>query len=206
MQMNRADLQQLADLRIKEARILLDGASYSGAYYPAGYAIECALKACIAKPTKEHDFPDKDFVNRSWTHDLEKLLILAELNDQLETDRKLSKLGARQTRAWCHARGSQGSLRCRFRPSKRGAPVAEEILVKEQLAPEMIAGGHELTKRLRHHKDFGLLCSLWLYTSEWNRWKLMVGTPLVENSGPIRTYQLIQGIRNSHPVPDRRRR
>jgi hypothetical protein len=72
--------------------------------------------------------------------------------------------------------------------------VAEEILVKEQLAPGMIVAGHELTKRLRQYEDFGLLCSLWLYTSEWNRWKLMVGTPLVENSGLIPTYQLIQGI------------
>ncbi len=84
-------MQQLAELRIKEARILLDGASYPGAYYLAGYAIECALKACIAKRTKENDFPDKDFVNRSWTHDLEKLLILAELNDRLGADKKSNK-------------------------------------------------------------------------------------------------------------------
>jgi len=89
--MNRSDLQQLAELRIKEARILLGGASYSGAYYLAGYAIECALKACIAKRTKENDFPDKDFVNRSWTHDLEKLLNLAELKDRLEADKKSNK-------------------------------------------------------------------------------------------------------------------
>ncbi len=72
--------------------------------------------------------------------------------------------------------------------------MAEEFLVKEQLAPEMIAGGHELTKRLRRREDFGLLCSLWLYTLERNNWRLTVGTPLVENSGPIHTYQLIQGI------------
>jgi HEPN domain-containing protein len=90
-QMNRTDLQQLADLRIKEARILLNGASYPGAYYLAGYAIECALKACIARRTKENDFPDKDFVNRSWTHDLEKLLIMAELKERLETDKKSNK-------------------------------------------------------------------------------------------------------------------
>jgi HEPN domain-containing protein len=89
--MNRTDLQQLAELRIKEARILLEGASYSGAYYLAGYAIECALKACIAKRTKENDFPHKDFVNRSWTHDLQKLLNLAELKDRLETEMKSNK-------------------------------------------------------------------------------------------------------------------
>lgn len=85
--MNRTELQQLAELRIKEARTLLDSNFHSGAYYLAGYAIECALKACIAKRTRENDFPDRDFVNRSWTHDLEKLLHLAELKDQLEADK-----------------------------------------------------------------------------------------------------------------------
>ncbi len=96
MQMNRTDLQQLADLRIKEARILLDGDSYSGAYYLAGYAIECALKACIAKQTKEHDFPDKpEEVRKIYTHNLEQLLNLAKLKDKLEDDMKLNKaLGA----------------------------------------------------------------------------------------------------------------
>lgn len=72
--------------------------------------------------------------------------------------------------------------------------MAEEVVVKEQLAPEMIAAGHELTRRLREDKDFGLLCSLWLYTSEWNGWRLVVATPIVEGSGPIHTYQLIRGI------------
>ncbi len=89
--MNRTDLQQLAELRVKEAQILLDAASYPGAYYLAGYAIECALKACIAKQTKEYDFPDKDIVNRSWTHKLGELLNLAELKDRLEKDMKSNK-------------------------------------------------------------------------------------------------------------------
>jgi len=89
--MNRTDLQQLAELRVKEAQILLDAASYPGAYYLAGYAIECALKACIAKQTKEYDFPDKEIVNRSWTHKLGELLNLAELKDRLEKDMKSNK-------------------------------------------------------------------------------------------------------------------
>jgi len=92
MQMNRTDLQQLADLRIKEARILLDGASYSGAYYLAGYAIECGLKACIAKQTKEYDFPDKpEEVRKIYTHNLGQLLTLAKLKDKLEGDMKSNK-------------------------------------------------------------------------------------------------------------------
>ncbi len=89
--MNRTDLQQLAELRIKEARILLDAASFPGAYYLAGYAVECALKACIAKQTKEYDFPDQGIVNKSWTHNLKQLLNLAELKDKLEIDMKSNK-------------------------------------------------------------------------------------------------------------------
>jgi HEPN domain-containing protein len=82
--MNRNDFQRLAELRLKEAKALLAAEFPEGAYYLAGYSVECALKACIAKRTKEHDFPDKKLVNESHTHDLGKLLNLAELVDDLD--------------------------------------------------------------------------------------------------------------------------
>ena len=82
--MNRIDFQQLADLRLKEARALFAAGLPDGAYYLAGYAVECALKACIAKRTREHDFPEKKLVNDSHTHDLGKLLQLAELKSELD--------------------------------------------------------------------------------------------------------------------------
>jgi HEPN domain-containing protein len=44
--MNRDDFQQLADVRIAEAAVLLAQGNYDGAYYLAGYAVECGLKAC----------------------------------------------------------------------------------------------------------------------------------------------------------------
>src|ERR1700692_2351108 len=88
--MNRADFQQLAEVRIREAQILLDAGCYPGAYYLAGYTVECALKACIARQTREFDFPEKDFVNKSWTHKLEKLLNLAKLENRLNSDRRTS--------------------------------------------------------------------------------------------------------------------
>ncbi len=72
--MNRRDLKILTDLRIVDAKILLDGRHFSGAYYLVGYAVECALKDCIAKQIKEHDIPDKQLVLDSYTHNLEKLL------------------------------------------------------------------------------------------------------------------------------------
>jgi HEPN domain-containing protein len=83
--MNRAGFQQLAELRLKEARALLDAGFPDGAYYLAGYAVECALKACIAKKTQLHDFPDKKLANDSHTHNLKELLRLAELNTELDT-------------------------------------------------------------------------------------------------------------------------
>ena len=81
--MNRLDFQRLSDLRLKEAKALVVAGFSEGAYYLAGYAIECALKACIAKRTREHDFPEKKLVNDSHTHDLGKLLDLAGLKDAL---------------------------------------------------------------------------------------------------------------------------
>ena len=82
--MNRIELQEISEIRLRESKALLSAGFAEGAYYLAGYAVECALKACIAKRTREHDFPEKKQVNDSHTHDLGKLLNLAELKDELD--------------------------------------------------------------------------------------------------------------------------
>ena len=51
MLVDRKDLQELSKVRLKEATALLKLGLFDGAYYLAGYAVECALKACIAKGT-----------------------------------------------------------------------------------------------------------------------------------------------------------
>lgn len=84
--MNRTDFQQLADVRIDEAAALLAAQKWDGAYYLAGYAVECALKACIAKLTNQFDFPDKRFAEQCFTHELPRLVDCAELDDKLDTD------------------------------------------------------------------------------------------------------------------------
>jgi len=84
--MNRSDLQGVSRLRVKEARLLLDNGYFSGAYYLLGYAIECALKACITKQIKRYDFPDRKLVNDSYTHDLEKLLSISGLKAELQKE------------------------------------------------------------------------------------------------------------------------
>jgi HEPN domain-containing protein len=86
--MNRQHFQHVASLRVQEAKVLLEAGQYPGAYYLIGYAIECALKACVAKQVKRHDFPDKKIANEVFTHDLEKLVKLAGLGPDLDKDRK----------------------------------------------------------------------------------------------------------------------
>jgi HEPN domain-containing protein len=83
----RTDLQQLAEERIEEAKLLLGAAKYSGAYYLSGYAVEFALKACVAKLTNQHDFYDEAIAKDCFTHRPEILVNLAGLRPQLDADR-----------------------------------------------------------------------------------------------------------------------
>jgi hypothetical protein len=65
---------------------LLAAGEWAGAYYLVGYAVECALKACIAKQFTIHTVPDRRLVQDFYSHDLEKLLSLAQLRDALTAD------------------------------------------------------------------------------------------------------------------------
>jgi len=83
--MNRDDFQKLADTRLEDAKALLKAGRFDAAYYLAGYAVECALKACIAKKTREHDFPRKD-AQSVYIHDLERLLSASGIRELFETE------------------------------------------------------------------------------------------------------------------------
>lgn len=85
---NRKDFQLLAGVRIEEARALLTLPTPmpDGAYYLAGYAMECALKACICRKYAEHDWPDKRFVADCHTHDILDLVKLAGIAPQRVAD------------------------------------------------------------------------------------------------------------------------
>lgn len=82
--MNRVDLQALSDARLGDGEVLLGAGRYAGAYYMLGYALECALKAAIAKQIREHDFPDRQLVLDSYSHDLVKLLKLSGLRTHFD--------------------------------------------------------------------------------------------------------------------------
>lgn len=86
--MNRVELRQLAEDRILDAGILLAAGRWSGAYYLAGYAVECGLKACVLAHIEATGaiFQDKKYAEKCWTHDLEVLKELANLTPAMAVD------------------------------------------------------------------------------------------------------------------------
>jgi hypothetical protein len=90
MSQHRATFQQLAQLRLAEAELLHACKLWSGAYYLAGYSLECALKAKIASSFRENEIPELKRVQRIYSHDLSSLLGLAGLKDELEAEMEKS--------------------------------------------------------------------------------------------------------------------
>ncbi len=87
--MNRRDFKRLAELRLREAEALLRARQFSGAYYLGGYAIACALKACIAKKTRRYDFPESpNRVRECYSHDIVQLVTVAGLKAELDRNKR----------------------------------------------------------------------------------------------------------------------
>jgi HEPN domain-containing protein len=87
--MDRKGLQELCRTRLREAKALARLGLYDGSYYLAGYAVECALKSCIAKETRKHEFPDRKRAEISHTHNLRELIRAANLEEaRLEEAKK----------------------------------------------------------------------------------------------------------------------
>src|SRR5438094_8433199 len=82
---NQAELQAMAEERIKDAKALLDGGRWEFAYYAAGYAVECALKSCLLARMIHTAwvFQEKWDARECRVHDFGKLIDLAGLRDEL---------------------------------------------------------------------------------------------------------------------------
>ena len=89
--MTRADWQQIAEERLLAAQALLAAAQWSSAFYLAGYAVECGLKSCVVAriaKTPEVVFQEggNKFSADCWTHDIPKLVKLADLEGNRKAD------------------------------------------------------------------------------------------------------------------------
>jgi HEPN domain-containing protein len=92
---DRVYWQQLAEIRVKDAEALLNAGRWSAAYYLAGYAIECGLKACVVayvENAPEIVFQERRFSEKCWVHDLEKLVDVARLTTDFEADRNANPM------------------------------------------------------------------------------------------------------------------
>src|SRR5438445_903171 len=88
---SRADFEKLMDLRLKEAKLLLDQKDWDGAYYLVGYAMEFALKIPIVSQLMKSDsFPDKKLAENFYKHELTLLRKLAGLDDEMDQDAAVS--------------------------------------------------------------------------------------------------------------------
>ncbi|WP_371345522.1 hypothetical protein [Ancylobacter sp. IITR112] len=82
--MRRTDLQGYAQAKIDDACLLLQHQRWSNAYYLAGYGVELALKACIAKQIAAETIPDKSILRDVLSHQYMNLIGLAGLRDELK--------------------------------------------------------------------------------------------------------------------------
>jgi hypothetical protein len=72
-----------------DAKAQLGAHGWSAAYYLAGYAVECGLKACILArlaATPEVIFEERRFSEKCWTHDFDELVKLAGLEATRDAD------------------------------------------------------------------------------------------------------------------------
>jgi hypothetical protein len=98
--LSKSDLQQLAQLRLEDSLFLFQANRPSSAYYLSGYAVELALKACIAALIQPAVIPERAFINAIYTHKLDSLLNTAGLLLDFQRD---SKADSEFAAAWAIA-------------------------------------------------------------------------------------------------------
>ncbi len=88
--MNRTHWRNLAEERVLDARLLLQGGRWGAAYYLAGYAVEAGLKSCVLAYVENQNadviFREKKFSESCWTHNLRLLVKLAGLQAVLDAE------------------------------------------------------------------------------------------------------------------------
>jgi hypothetical protein len=69
--------------------------------------------------------------------------------------------------------------------------MAENLLVSDQLTPEMISFGEQLVEKLGK-SDLPIKGAFWMLLPESKLWRLVVASPEVGTLGPMSVYKKIQ--------------
>lgn len=110
--LRRSDCQIYAQSKLDDALLLANKGRFGSAYYIAGYSIEMALKACIAKQFAEHVIPDARFVNAIYSHKFRDLISVAGLAGELKKEEQRK-----------HQFSAYWGLVCEWSPESRYEPA-----------------------------------------------------------------------------------
>ena len=88
--LRRIDLQRMSKAKLEAAEVLARAGKHSNAYYLAGYSVEFALKACIARLISADTLPEKGLIVETHSHDFGKLMGLAGLRAELTAAERTS--------------------------------------------------------------------------------------------------------------------
>jgi HEPN domain-containing protein len=81
--LSKKRLLEMAEAKLADARFLLSDGRSGNAYYLAGYSVELVLKAVLSSRFQADTIPSRELVREIFTHDLSKLLSLADLRQNL---------------------------------------------------------------------------------------------------------------------------
>lgn len=92
--MTRKEWQRKSAVFAQSAKALLEVGQHDSAYYLAGLAMECALKAKIATRFRANDIPAKNVVLEIYNngHNLTKLIALANLETALSAEERANAI------------------------------------------------------------------------------------------------------------------
>ncbi len=196
---NRRDFQRLARMRLKDARVLIQSGNLEAAYYLTGLAVECAVKACIAKNTRRNDFPPNPQAIRDiYSHDLSKLIVAANLQMALDADRrKNAALDNKWTlviKNWKRQQPIQGWWpECERFVSGGGRQKRSDAVATATLVSSDIEMGRRIVATLTR-ANIPVTIYLWAFATEPEEWQFIIATPLVDSKGPLAAYREVNNI------------
>ncbi len=128
MDMQKTEIEEIVQARLKDAEVLLNASRFDGSAYLCGYAIELGLKAKICETLRWNEYPSSGKYSTFKTHDLDVLLHLTGLE---------FKIKSQFLAEWSDV--------AQWNPEARYKPIGS---VKEEDAKNMLNSAKELIKVL----------------------------------------------------------
>ena len=203
--MDSRGLQLLSRVRLREAKGFANLGLHDGAYYLAGYAVECALKARIARATRKHDFPDKKKADASHRHNLRELLKVAHLEEARLEQAKRDPVFRNN---WDVGQSWSEESRYRINSAEDARALVEAVCNKNHgvlqwkttlVSVDLDRGAQIL--RILDDAKLNVRVALWLYSPDYEDWRLVLSSPQFDAGDPVHAYGLVHDALEAAGVP-----